>query len=547
MSQCSVDIDFNEWTEAGPSDHGVWTVAPDGEEVVQSVNGNPTFFVSPADFMNVRITGSIQVDENTTDDDFVGFVFSVVSPTESSSSSNTNIDMWLLDWKSNFQSAADEGFSLIRINDSFDFSVNEDFMPFFWTHGSSEGFEIKDEIFGEGLGWVPGVNHEFELRLETDRVQIFMDGNLIIDRGDCFNVGKFGFYNFSQENVRYSDFTYEIFTDFEAPEQVCVGSSFQPSVFGGDCGVNNEEAAASLISNWFWQFGDGNYSFQSTPTHAYENPGIYNVTLTVTDELGCTAESDQVIMVSELSEITASDVTGCVGEETELTANPLSSNIIGFGWDFNLDGDIDASGNTVNHTFSEIGEQLIQVIGFSNGCNDTLDVLVQISDVPEAAFEYTFLSGRTVQFVNLSMPITGSSWDFGDGLSSNETNPVHTFSGDGIYEITLQATEGNCTAETTTSIEVNYQDLTFLPTAFSPNGDGRNDAFRVLGTDISQMEMCVFNHWGELVFTGTNPAQGWNGQINGKEAQAGNYTYLIQGSKTDGEKISFSGTVALLR
>ena len=549
LSQCAVEIDFNEWSEVGPSGNGDWSPSSNGESVFQSVNGNPTFFVSPSEFMNVRITGSIQVEESTFDDDFVGFVFSALSPTTSTGSSSTNLDLWLLDWKSGFQSTADEGFSLIRINDTFDFSVNEEFMPYFWTHGNSDGFDVKEEVYGTGLGWIPGQLHNFELLLETDRVQIFVDGNLIIDRSDCFDIGSFGFYNFSQENVEYSDFTYEIFTNFEIPSEICMGSSLSPSVFNSECPSADGDILSSLITNWFWQFGDDNYSFQMNPEHVYETAGIYTVTLTVTDALGCSAISEDILTVSERAEITVSEPSGCVNQLITYEASDVNSEspVIGYGWDFNGDGIMDESGSSIDTEFTSPGEYTVQVIGFAEGCNDTVLIHTFINDIPEPDFSVNHLSGRTVLLENNTEMSSTFLWDFGDGSTSTETNPMHTYMEDGEFSISLNASTTSCESTLIQSTSISYEDLTFLPTAFSPNGDGRNDLFRVLGSDISEMEMCIFNHWGELVFTGVSLETGWDGNIKGKKAQAGNYTYLIRGEKYSGEKVSLTGAIALIR
>src|SRR5690606_6053488 len=70
----TIPIDLNTWEKRGPSANGNWTVTPDGSSVFQSINGDPTFFVSPDNQINKTIRGSIRV-ETTTDDDYIGFVF----------------------------------------------------------------------------------------------------------------------------------------------------------------------------------------------------------------------------------------------------------------------------------------------------------------------------------------------------------------------------------------------------------------------------------------------------------------------------------------
>ena len=72
-AQCLTNIDFNTWSQAGNPTNGVWTVGNGGSLVNQSKNGIPTFYVSPFDLINVKINGTIKVNDG--DDDFIGFVF----------------------------------------------------------------------------------------------------------------------------------------------------------------------------------------------------------------------------------------------------------------------------------------------------------------------------------------------------------------------------------------------------------------------------------------------------------------------------------------
>jgi len=69
----------------------------------------------------------------------------------------------------------------------------------------------------------------------------------------------------------------------------------------------------------------------------------------------------------------------------------------------------------------------------------------------------------------------------------------------------------------------------------------------VLNSDLSEGELCIFNHWGQLIYQGDNIHSGWDGTINGTNAQAGNYTYLINGKNASGESRNFNGIITLIR
>jgi gliding motility-associated-like protein len=69
--------------------------------------------------------------------------------------------------------------------------------------------------------------------------------------------------------------------------------------------------------------------------------------------------------------------------------------------------------------------------------------------------------------------------------------------------------------------------LVWVPNAFSPNNDGKNDLFKARGQNITNFRMHVYNKWGELIFTSNSLDAGWNGMHNGTNCPVGSYVYLI--------------------
>ncbi|WKZ74792.1 MAG: gliding motility-associated C-terminal domain-containing protein [Vicingaceae bacterium] len=87
-----------------------------------------------------------------------------------------------------------------------------------------------------------------------------------------------------------------------------------------------------------------------------------------------------------------------------------------------------------------------------------------------------------------------------------------------------------------------------LPNAFSPNADGENDVFRLLGADkVSEMELRVFNRWGQEVFYTNQKETGWDGTFKGQPAPTGVYAYTLVATLTNGEVITKKGNVTLKR
>jgi gliding motility-associated-like protein len=88
----------------------------------------------------------------------------------------------------------------------------------------------------------------------------------------------------------------------------------------------------------------------------------------------------------------------------------------------------------------------------------------------------------------------------------------------------------------------------FIPTAFTPNGDGINDIWNVQAIGFSRYTLIVYDRWGKEVFNnGGDMTKQWDGTTNGQPAPEGVYTFVFEGTRLSGEKVVRSGTVTLLR
>lgn len=87
----------------------------------------------------------------------------------------------------------------------------------------------------------------------------------------------------------------------------------------------------------------------------------------------------------------------------------------------------------------------------------------------------------------------------------------------------------------------------FIPTAFSPNGDGINDFLVMLGEGIISVNLDVYNRWGEVVFQTTNPLDKWDGKFKGQDQQSGVYAYKVYVVLSDGTELNQSGNITLMR
>ncbi|ATL47310.1 hypothetical protein COR50_09065 [Chitinophaga caeni] len=140
------------------------------------------------------------------------------------------------------------------------------------------------------------------------------------------------------------------------------------------------------------------------------------------------------------------------------------------------------------------------------------------------------------------------SWSPINGLSDpNIANPFTTINQDFTYTVTAYTPEG-CNGSDDIFIRFITGPDMYVPTAFSPNGDGRNDVFRPVPVGITQLKYFrVFDRWGKLVFETNAYMQGWDGFVGGKKADAATYTWLAEGLDINGKTIQRKGYVVLLR
>jgi PKD repeat protein len=223
--------------------------------------------------------------------------------------------------------------------------------------------------------------------------------------------------------------------------------------FNPDTLVVNTE---SIIS-WLWDFGDGATSNESDPWHMYNQAGIYSVTLSALDTLGCYNSITHLVSVDATPEGQFEfNSTSCTNSPVQFNnlTNIGNSQTISWAWDFG-DGQTSTAMNP-SHTYSSPGTYQVCLSVFSE-CGDDLDCIpIEQFQFPASNFTYNFQGDLEVGFLNLSFYSDNMIWDFGDGHSSTELNPVHTYAEIGDYLVCLTVYNGCGTISYCDSVHVNY-------------------------------------------------------------------------------------------
>lgn len=129
-------------------------------------------------------------------------------------------------------------------------------------------------------------------------------------------------------------------------------------------------------------------------------------------------------------------------------------------------------------------------------------------------------------------------------FTDDEVDPINQFIS---YLITATPNQNGLPVSTSNRVEFIKDSKIFSPTAFSPNGDNLNDLFFVSGQFIVEMELSIFNRWGELIFVSNDVNEPWDGTYNNKPAAEDAYVWSVQVTDLAGRTYKESGTVALLR
>jgi PKD repeat protein len=256
-------------------------------------------------------------------------------------------------------------------------------------------------------------------------------------------------------------------TVYASKSELYASSSTLPVAnFTANLTVKFTDTSTNSPNRWEWNFGDGSTSTEKNPVHTFSGEGTYHVTLVATNDGG---SSDVRSMDITVNRIMTPPVANFAADKTEGTT-PLTvkftdtstNHPTGWKWDFG-----DSQTSTVQnpeHIFSGEGTYTVTLVATNgDGSSDEKSMNIKVNRVPTlpvanfAADKTEGTTPLTVKFTDTSTNSpTGWKWDFGDGQTSTVQHPGHTFSGVGVYRVTLVATNGDGSSdEKSMDIKVN--------------------------------------------------------------------------------------------
>ena len=159
-------------------------------------------------------------------------------------------------------------------------------------------------------------------------------------------------------------------------------------------------------------------------------------------------------------------------------------------------------------------------------CIHTAGANVSFVDLTQNLHDTVFCLGQPVNMTaHASVPYGATAlWSTGSQVDSIYIRQAGTY--------WVQVTEAACTGADTMTVDVENCDCqAVLPGAFTPNGNGINDSYHPLFPnfcDVFDYTFCIYNRWGQLVFTSHNPADRWEGKYHGTPQETGTYMYLLE-------------------
>lgn len=400
--------------------------------------------------------------------------------------------------------------------------------------GDSVLFRLKDTVsisswqwsFGDGTtaGSIDPIRHRYTFRPPTNSTVARL---VLRGEDDACTISVEMPVNFSPVKA-----------DFATGPVLCVGAPVQ---------FLNTSTEGDQLS---WNFGDGGTSSVLNPAHVFATKGNYTITLIATDlPLGCRDTLQRVITIGGIPNLQLFGDTICAGDTALIgISSPVFSNAQ-FTW---LPANLvlpPSNAPVVRVRPDQTTTFSVNVLEAS-GCRDTasVSVVVPIAYTGARNLDTLISKGESVLLPVTLDPAYLFNWEPANPGNPPLVQPDTTIT----YTLTVRDILGCTERKFTFRIQV-VPERVYAPNAFTPDGDGNNDVFRLLadGDDnlVRVLTLRVYSRWGELVYEGTGPLNttGWNGTHNGKPAPSDVYAWLAEVEFLTGKKALLKGDVTLLR
>jgi gliding motility-associated-like protein len=306
--------------------------------------------------------------------------------------------------------------------------------------------------------------------------------------------------------------------------------------------------------NYLWTFSDATTFSTPDVTKTFSSVGSFNVRLLATTIHGC-ADSMQKTVITMTSGIPDFNWNSFCTNKAGSFANLSNENgapSAAYLWDFG-NGQTSTQKNPPPMTFSAGGEYNVKLSIATFGCSTEPTSISKKITVYKAstAMRYpdiTVAEGYS-RYIDARRDIGENySWQPQTQLSKyNENFPLFTAVNDVKYFIAI-TDKNNCVTVDTLQIFVLKKEGYYLPTAFTPNGDGLNDLLKPYLVGMKSLKsFTIYNRYGNRIYQSTKDGQGWDGKFNGEKQPAAVYVWVLEFIDNDNKLVTAKGTVTLIR
>ncbi len=330
------------------------------------------------------------------------------------------------------------------------------------------------------------------------------------------------------------------------PVTPTVSVTVQPS-----CTVSTGTVIITAPTGATLDYSINGVNFQAGTTFTGVAPGTYNV-VTRNNLSGCISGAASITVTPVPTPPAAPSISSVTQPSCTQTAGSFVINApVGANLEYSSNG----NNWQTSATFSGLqpGNYSVTVRNTATGCVSsvtavTINAVPAVPGLPVVAITTAATCTAPAATLTITSPI-GSNLEYGIN-GTYQISPVFTSLQPGqTYTFTVRNQVSGCisSAVSQTIPALGCNDDLFVPNAFSPNGDGKNEILFVRGTSIRSMRFLIYNQWGEKVFESTNPAAGWDGKVSGKPQPVGVYMYVLRADMNDGTIINKKGSVTLVR
>lgn len=310
------------------------------------------------------------------------------------------------------------------------------------------------------------------------------------------------------------------------------------------------------INSWTWILDGAPIGNSQQPLINLNSAGVHTLKLIVKSVYGCESDTmSKTFSIKPLPVIDISAPDGCFNEAIIFNGiqTDALTNITQWAWQFG-DGSTSNLQNP-SHTYLQSGNINITLNAMAaNGCHaETKLKTINVAKVfAKASPDTTILSNIPFQIgVEFGGDYNGSPsilWSPSFGLNNDAiANPKASLTDDQTYIVTVTSPQG-CSAKDTVNLKVFKGSAVYVPSGFTPNGDGRNDYLRGLYIGIKKVDYFrVYNRWGQLIFNTNNLIDGWDGTINGVKQQTGTFVWMLRAEDFAGKIYEMKGVSVLIR